>query len=197
MKISILFLIILSKLVKLKEEERIDSNEYAIKYSEEFKRDTQILHKYNLAMPFTEEANKLMHELFYNQIGEGSIVNNQLTVIVPRKVKIGKGVTIMNGALLMAVGGITIEDNVMVAAHAKIITNNHDPYQRSVLTCKPVVIKKGAWIGAAATILPGVTIGEYAIVGSDSVVTKDIPPYAVAVGSPAKVIKFLDKEKFK
>ena len=103
----------------------------------------------------------------------------------------------MNGALLMAVGGITIEDNVMVAAHAKIITNNQDPYQRSVLTCKPVVIKKGAWIGVAATILPGVTIGEYAIVGSDSVVTNDILPYAVAVGSPAKVIKFLDKEKFK
>ena len=129
MKISILFLIILSKLVKLKEEERIDSNEYAIKYSEELKRDSQLLHKYNLAMPFTEEANKLMHELFYNQIGEGSIVNNQLTVVVPRKVKIGKGVTIMNGALLMAVGGITIEDNVMVAAHAKIITNNHDPFK--------------------------------------------------------------------
>ena len=56
MKISILFLIILSKLVKLKEEERIDFNEYAIKYSEELKRDSQLLHKYNLAMPFTEEA---------------------------------------------------------------------------------------------------------------------------------------------
>ena len=52
-------------------------------------------------------------------------------------------------------------------------------------------------VRAGATILPGVTVGKYAIVGSDSVVTKDIPDYAVAVGTPAKVIKFLDPAKFK
>ena len=52
-------------------------------------------------------------------------------------------------------------------------------------------------VRAGATILPGVTVGKYAIVGSDSVVTKDMPDYAVAVGTPAKVIKFLDPAKFK
>ena len=53
-----------------------------------------------------------------------------------------------------------------------------------------------AWIGAGATVLPGVRVGRHAVVGAASVITKDVPDYAVAVGNPAKVIKMLDKEKF-
>ena len=77
-----------------------------------------------------------------------------------------------------------------------MISNNHDPYERQVLLCKPVLIKRGAWIGAGATILPGVTIGKYAIVGAASVVTHDVPDFAVAVGNPAKVIRMLEASKF-
>ena len=197
MKLSIILLIIIIiNIISKNDEIRIDMRDYIKTKNEEMKRDSQLLHKFNLAMPYTEEYTKLMNELFYNNIGEGSIINNQLTVVVPKNVKIGKRVTIMNGALLMAAGTITIEDDVMIAAHAKIISNNHDPYDRQVLLCKPVIIKKGAWIGAGATILPGVTIGKYAIVGSDSVVTKDVPSYSVVVGSPAKIIKVLDEKKF-
>ena len=98
---------------------------------------------------------------------------------------------------MMVAGGITIEDKVLIAENVKLISNNHDPYKRDILTCKPIHIKEGAWVGAGATILPGVTVGKYAIVGSDSVVTKDIPDYVVAVGIPAKVIKYLDHAKFK
>ncbi len=65
------------------------------------------------------------------------------------------------------------------------------------MTCKPIVIGDGAWIGAGATILPGVTIGKSAIVGAASVVTHDIGDYEVVVGSPARVIKTLDAERFK
>lgn len=65
------------------------------------------------------------------------------------------------------------------------------------LTCKPVLIREYAWVGAGATILQGVCIGRHAIVGAGSVVTKDVPDYAVAVGNPAKVIKMLDKENFR
>ena len=58
------------------------------------------------------------------------------------------------------------------------------------------LIKKGAWIGAGSTILPGVSIGEHAIVGAASVVTHDVPDFAVAVGNPAKVIRMLEASKF-
>ena len=180
------------------EEIRIDLRE-ALKDKEalaEGKKDVQTNHKFNLAVPLSEEYFSLMRELFYNQIGENSIVYNQLTVVRPKNVKIGKNVTVMNGALMMSAGGITIEDNVLIAANVQLISNNHDPYDRYVITCKPILIKEGAWVGAGATILPGVTVGKHAIIGANSVVSKDIPDYSVAVGCPAKVIKYLEKEKF-
>ena len=180
------------------EEIRIDLRE-ALKDKEalaEGKKDVQTNHKFNLAVPLSEEYFSLMRELFYNQIGENSIVYNQLTVVRPKNVKIGKNVTVMNGALMMSAGGITLEDNVLIAANVQLISNNHDPYDRYVITCKPILIKEGAWVGAGATILPGVTVGKHAIIGANSVVSKDIPDYAVVVGCPAKVIKYLEKEKF-
>ena len=180
------------------EELRIDLRESAKdkKIIAQGIKDVQTNHKFNLATPFSEEYFSLMKELFYNQIGENSIIYNQLTVVRPKNVTIGKNVTVMNGVLMMSAGGITIEDNVMIAANVQLISNNHDPYDRYVITCKPILIKEGAWIGAGATILPGVTIGKYAIIGANSIVSKNIPDYGVAVGSPAKVIKYLEKEKF-
>ena len=67
---------------------------------------------------------------------------------------------------------------------------------QSMLLCKPIVIKQGAWIGAGASIMAGVTIGKYAIVGAASVVTHDVGDYDVVVGSPARIIKTLDAKKF-
>ena len=101
------------------EEIRIDLRE-ALKDKKalaEGKKDVQTNHKFNLAVPLSEEYFSLMRELFYNQIGENSIVYNQLTVVRPKNVKIGKNVTVMNGALMMSAGGITLEDNVLIAAN--------------------------------------------------------------------------------
>ena len=93
-------------------------------------------------------------------------------------------------------GGITIEDDVQIAANVQLLSNNHDPYDRQILTCKPIRIRRGAWIGAGATIMAGVTVGKYAIVGAAAVVTHDVGDYEVVVGNPAKVIRKLDPEKF-
>ena len=195
----LIFIIIFSQIESEIKEFRIDMREFWKDKSatEMMARDATLCQKLNLALPYTAEYSSLMNELFYNQIGKNSVVNNQLTVVLPKNVTIGEGVTVMNGALMMAAGGITLEDKVMIAANVQLISNNHDPYERDVLTCKPIRIKYGAWVGAGATILPGVTVGKYAIVGANSVVSKDIPDYGVAVGTPAKVIKYLDKEKFK
>ncbi len=193
-----IFLMFICQIISI-EEVRIDMREYSKDKNSMAMatRDAQINHKFNYALHYTDEYFSLMKELFYNQIGENSIVNNPLTVVLPKNVTIGKGVTIVNGALMMAAGGITIEDKVLIGANVQLISNNHDPYDRDVLTCKPILIKEGAWIGAGSTILPGVTVGKYAIVGASSVVTKDVPDYAVVVGSPAKIIKYLEPSKFK
>lgn len=160
------------------------------------KRDAELIFKLNHTMPMTEEYNALLKELFGENIGEGSYIAPPISMVCADQVKIGKNVYINSNLLSMSRGGVTIEDDAMIAANVQILTNNHDPYDRQILTCKPVLIGKGAWIGAGATILPGVRVGEYAIVGAASVVTHDVPDFAVAVGSPARVIKTLDKSKF-
>ncbi|HCJ77277.1 acyltransferase [Thermoguttaceae bacterium LCP21S3_D4] len=177
-------------------EVRVDMRIPNPKDHEENVRTAQVMFKLNQTMPYTEEYQTLLKELFGDNLGEGSYVAAPLSGACVSRMKIGKGVFINSGLLAMARGGITIEDGAQIAANVQLISNNHDPYDLSVLTCKPVLIKKAAWIGAGASILPGVSIGKHAIVGAASVVTKDVPDYAVAVGNPARVIKYLDADRF-
>ncbi len=177
-------------------EVRVDMRIPNPKDHEENVRTAQVMFKLNQTMPYTEEYQALLKELFGDNLGEGSYVAAPLSGACVSRMKIGKGVFINSGLLAMARGGITIEDGAQIAANVQLISNNHDPYGLSVLTCKPVLIKKAAWIGAGASILPGVSIGKHAIVGAASVVTKDVPDYAVAVGNPARVIKYLDADRF-
>lgn len=171
-------------------EIRIDVSKQTAEELELARKHAQLVFRFNHTMPMTDEYNALMQEIF-TDMGEGSIVYAPITTIRPHMVHIGKRVIIMNGSLMMAAGGITIEDDVMIAANVQLISNNHDLENRMVITCKPVRICMKAWIGAGATILPGVVIGENAVVGAASVVTKDVPPNAIVVGNPARLIKYV------
>ena len=177
-------------------EIRVDIRNASIKESTEGQRQTKILFQINHTMPFTDEYNHLLKELFGNNLGDGSRISPPLNGACVGSVKIGRNVFINTNLLAMARGGITIEDNAMIAANVQLISNNHDPYDLCTLTCKPVLIREYAWVGAGATILPGVSIGRHAIMGAGCEEKKEIPDEAVAVGNPAKVIKMLDKEKF-
>lgn len=161
---------------------------------EETKRSEQLCFKINTTMPYTEEYNQLVQELFKGNIGEGSMVRQGVHIIMGDRMKIGNHVSIMYNFVCMSRGGVVIEDDVSIAANTQILTNNHDEQQHRILLCKPVVIKRNAWIGAGVTILPGVTIGENAIVGAAAVVTKDVPVNAIVVGNPAKVMRMVEKE---
>jgi acetyltransferase-like isoleucine patch superfamily enzyme len=85
---------------------------------------------------------------------------------------------------------LTIGDNVNISHYTLIQTLTHDPQNPDfICLCKPVEIKNHAWIGARAIICPGVTIGEGAVVGAGAVVTKDVDPYTIVAGNPARFIK--------
>ena len=170
---------------QITEEEMINAGQMA-----------EIVFKLNHTMPNTDEYNSLLNDLFGDNLGQNSMVMTPIAGAAFDRIKIGNNVFINSNSLLMARGGITIEDEVMLAANVQLLSNNHDEYDRQILTCKPIHIKKGAWIGAGASILPGVTIGKYAIVGAGAIVTKDVGDYEVAVGVPAKVVKTLDEDKF-
>ena len=156
-------------------------------------RQARTLFKLNHTIPYTDEYNALAGELFGHDVfAEGGFVMPGLTGVCFDHVKLGRGVKIMNNCLMMARGGITIDDNAMVAANAQLISNNHDLHDRMLLICKPVHIGKKVWIGAGATILPGVTVGDNAVVAAGAVVTKDVAPNTIVGGNPAKLIKIVE-----
>jgi acetyltransferase-like isoleucine patch superfamily enzyme len=110
--------------------------------------------------------------------------------------KIGKNVFINHACSFLDLGGITIEDDVLVGPTVNLVTESHplDPEDRKALITKPITIKRGAWIGAGATILPGVTIGENSVVAAGSVVSRDVPSNTVVAGVPARVVKSIDTQ---
>lgn len=173
------------------EEFRIDMRKPEEADPAEGLRCTQLCFRINHTMPLTDEYNSLVSELFNGNIGEGSRVMPPVNVVRGNSVRIGRNVVIMNNALFMAAGGITIDDDVMVAANVQLISNNHYLYDHQILTCKPVHLKRNCWIGAGATVLPGVTIGENAVVAAGAVVTKDVEDNTVVAGVPARPVKKL------
>ncbi|MBQ9624757.1 MAG: galactoside O-acetyltransferase [Clostridia bacterium] len=163
---------------------------------EEGRRLNEKVYRFNRSMPMSDECFKLLKEVFGKNIGKNTVVNPPLYGAAIDRMKIGSRVFINSNLLAMARGKITIEDDVQIAGNVSLLSNNHDLYDRQILLCKPIIIRQGAWIGANASILPGVEIGKYAVVGAGSVVTKDVPDYTVVVGNPAKPVKTLDASRF-
>lgn len=130
----------------------------------------------------------------------GSQIDKTTTIFVPfytnfgQHIKLGKNIFINHDCTFLDLGGITIEDDVQVGPKVSLITENHplDPSNRKTLELKSILIKRNVWIGAAATILPGVTVGENAVVAAGAVVNKDVPANTVVGGVPAKIIRTIN-----
>ena len=170
------------------EELRIDCANLPETETKRWKEEIQDIWKLNHTMPYSNEYKSLLDKLIPNR-GKNTDIRTPINGVNLGKVKVGNNVVIMNGSLMMASGGITIEDNTMLAANVQLISNNHDLDERAIITCLPIHIKKNCWIGAGATILRGVTIGENSVVGAGSVVTKDVPDNVIVAGNPAKIIR--------
>jgi len=130
----------------------------------------------------------------------GSEIDKSTTVFVPfytnfgKHIKLGKNIFINHACSFLDLGGITIEDDVLIGPRVNLTTENHpvDPTKRKHLDVKSIRIKRNAWIGAGATILPGVTIGENSIVAAGAVVNKDVADNTIVGGIPAKLIKVIE-----
>ncbi len=121
--------------------------------------------------------------------------------------RIGKNVEINDYVHIAAVHKVEIGNDVLIASKVFITDHNHgiydgenqshpmEPPRDRKLLAKPVHIEDNVWIGEYVTVLAGVTIGKGSIIGALSVVTNDVPPYTIAVGIPAKVIKIYNEEK--
>jgi acetyltransferase-like isoleucine patch superfamily enzyme len=111
-----------------------------------------------------------------------------------RNLRFGRNVFVNHGCTAMDFGGIEIGDDVMLGPNVHLISSGHPlnpETRRRHITTAPIVIGRGVWIGAGATVLQGVTVGEDAVVGAGAVVTKDVPPRTLVVGVPAQIIRSL------
>jgi acetyltransferase-like isoleucine patch superfamily enzyme len=168
---------------------RLDDPEYP-KVLEVIARTMKVSAKLNTSS-HVDQVRSLLSEI------TGSKVDETTTVAIPfytnfgRFITIGKRVYINHGCTFLDMGGITLEDDVLIGPKVNLVTENHplDPSDRRALISKPIVVKRNAWIGAAATILPGVTIGENSVVAAGAVVSKDVEPNTIVGGVPAKVLR--------
>lgn len=144
-----------------------------------------------------EEVVRLFSELIGKPVGEGFCLFPPFYTDYGQNITVGKNVFLNTSCHFQDQGGITIGDDTLIGHNVVLATLNHEePLERRVHTHPaPIVIGKKVWIGANATILPGVTIGDGAIVAAGAVVAKDVPPMTIVGGVPAKVIrKVHDKE---
>lgn len=150
-----------------------------------------ICFKINTSEPKPEVIRSLEDQLFEDRLDATSYLMPPLQIDFACQMNIGQHVFVNHSLTCMAAGGITIDDGVMIGPNVRIVTDNHDFTNRMVLRCKPVHICRNVWIGVGAIILPGVTIGENAVIAAGAVVTKDVAPNTIVGGNPAKFIKNL------
>lgn len=131
----------------------------------------------------------------YSVIFPGAVIGSNCNIcahtLIEGDVLIGNNVTVKSGVFLW--DGTRIGDDVFIGPNA---TFTNDPMPRSKVypeSFNGITVRRGASIGANATILPGITIGACAMVGAGAVVTKDVPDFAIVVGNPAKVIRYVEQ----
>lgn len=138
-----------------------------------------------------DEVRTRLSEIIQSEIDKSTNIFPPFYTNFGRFISIGKNVFINHACSFLDLGGITIEDNVLIGPKVNLITENHPiaPSERKHLLLQPIHIKRNAWIGAGATILPGVTIGENAVVAAGAVVSKDVADNTIVGGVPAKLMK--------
>ena len=124
-------------------------------------------------------------------------VNETLRLVPPfhtdcgKNIHIGENVFINSNCSMQDQGGIYIGDNVLIGHNACLLTINHqeNPEKRANMFPSPIKIGNNAWLGSNVTVLPGITIGDGAIIAAGAVVTKDVEPNTIVAGVPAKVVR--------
>jgi acetyltransferase-like isoleucine patch superfamily enzyme len=131
----------------------------------------------------------MLRKIYRAKISSGAVIYMGFEIRTPARLSISKNTIIGHNAVLDARGGLRIGSNVNLSSEVMIWTAQHDHRCADFgVIEKPVVLGDYAWLGPRTIVLPGVTVGEGAVVAAGAVVTKDIPPYAIVAGIPAKII---------
>ena len=164
------------------------AHEFMHKAADEARKTTASI---NGAYHTDEELRALVSRLVGYRVDDGFRLFPPVYTDFGKNIKIGKDVFVNSGCCFQDQGGVTLGDGCLVGHNVVFATLDHDkrPGRRGDMTAAPIVVGKDVWIGAHATILKGVTIGDGAIVAAGAVVTRDVPPNTIAAGVPARVVK--------
>lgn len=133
---------------------------------------------------------RMLVRLFGGHVGRTSGLGVTAVIAAPWNLTIGEYSSIGDCAWIYSLERISIGTKTCIGDHVQLLTGYHDIATRNFqFKKKPITIGSACWIATGATVLPGVTIGDGAVVGACSVVTKDVPAWAVVAGNPARVIK--------
>ncbi|MDI3540281.1 MAG: hypothetical protein PWQ52_1404 [Methanolobus sp.] len=141
------------------------------------------------------ELRLLILKHLFRKVGNNCIVSSGCKIYYPQGITLGNNVLITQDIMLNGRGTIEIGDDSMIGFESVLMTSTYNPARRDVLireqekSQSPIIIGRNVWIGARVIILPGVEIGDGAIIGANSVVNRDVAPNTVAGGIPAKFIK--------
>lgn len=140
------------------------------------------------------ELRALMSELTGTSIDESFALFPPFTTDCGKNTTFGKNVFVNAGCRFQDQGGLTIGDACQIGHNVVMATLNHGlaAAERANITPAPIVLERNVWVGANATILPGVTIGENAVIAAGAVVTRDVPANTVVGGVPAKVLRTIE-----
>jgi acetyltransferase-like isoleucine patch superfamily enzyme len=171
---------------------RKDDPEYG-KFADVVGRTIRLCVEMNATATSVDEVRNQLSNIIGVEIDESTAIFPPFYTNFGRSIRLGKNIFINHACSFLDIGGITIEDDVQIGPRVNLTSENHplDPGDRQTLIPRPIVIKRNAWIGAGATILPGVTIGENSIVAAGAVVSRDVPANTVVAGVPARVVKRL------
>lgn len=147
-----------------------------------------------LPFPFFEYFRYAIIRLFSRTI-ETSYIKDGVTIMFPWRVRIGRNSSLNQGVIIDGFGGVSIGCNVRIASYCTLNTADHcfedpdTPIHEQGYLCAPITIEDDVWLGSHVNVNKGVTIGRGSVIGAGSVVTRDIPPYSIAVGIPCKPIR--------
>lgn len=175
-------------------EKRLEDEEFTKNLFQDAIRITMELNnKYHTP----EEIREIMTELTGKKIDDTFRMFPPFYTDFGKNISIGKNVFINSGCHFQDQGGIEIGDGCLIGHNVVLATINHDLYPENnrINHYAPIKLGKSVWVGSNSTILPGVTVGDWAVVAAGAVVTRDVPPLTIVGGVPAKVIRVIDPKE--
>lgn len=169
--------------------------DYPLLYAE-FEKTMRLVAQLNNGYHTPEEIRSLLSQIWEQPLDESVRMFPPFYTAFGKFTQVGQGVFINFGCTFLDRGGITLEKDVFISPNVQLITENHpeQPSVRHNVYAKPIVVKYGAWIGAGAILLPGITVGKHSIVAAGAIVTKDVPDGVIVAGNPARIIRNIKTE---